>query len=48
MSESNRKKSLPVALSKEQHEYLNKKGKKAEHLRNLLVVDMAKDKESKQ
>lgn len=39
---STRKKPLPVALTAEQHKYLESKGNKAEYLRNLLIVDMAK------
>lgn len=45
MTESNKKKTLPVALSKDQHDYLKSKGKKAEYLRNLLIVDMANNKD---
>ena len=39
-----RKRPLPVGLNKSQHEYLDSKGNKAEYMRNLLVVDMAKAK----
>ena len=38
------KKPLPVGLTKEQHEYLEKQSVgKAEYMRNLLVVDMEKN-----
>lgn len=38
-----RKKPLPVGLTEAQHKYLASKGNKAEYLRNLLIVDMAKN-----
>ena len=40
-----RSKPLPVALSEEQHAYLESKGKKAEYLRKLLIIDMYKEEE---
>lgn len=40
-----KKKPLPVGLSEEQHKYLESKSiGKAEYMRNLLVVDMEKNK----
>lgn len=39
------KKPLPVGLTEEQHKYLNKQEVgKAEYMRNLLVIDMEKNK----
>ncbi len=49
MKRPERKKPLPVGLTKEQHKYLEDMGAgKAEYMRNLLVIDMQKNKESKQ
>lgn len=43
MKQAKRKKPLPVGLTEEQHEYLNKQSVgKAEYMRNLLVIDMQK------
>ena len=39
------KKPLPVGLTKEQHDYLeNQHVGKGEYMRNLLVIDMGKNK----
>ena len=38
-----RSKPLPVALNEEQHAYLESKGRKAEYLRKLLIIDMYKE-----
>lgn len=48
MKRTERKKPLPVGLTKEQHQFLEEQSiGKAEYMRNLLVVDMQKHKESK-
>ncbi len=48
MKRPERKKPLPVGLTREQHKYLEDMGAgKAEYMRNLLVIDMQKSKESK-